>query len=275
MAVLASRNHLCIRNDIPPRENVNEFCKSLMYSEGCIPFFGAKKVEGHSSFQAGGSREVFDIEDLVKVGKDVHGCSYFGSRAMAETADIVFCPYNYLLDPGIRKSMSISLKNSVVIIDEGHNTEDVCRSVASKSFSLPELHELILELMNVVKEDFFADIHMFVHNIAESLRDWFAGRAKVMVERDYNTRSNVWQDNELLKVLGKFGLSSETFPEFSEYSGKIMSLAKDDEVPGPKMNSNACFVLEKLQVVFGFIFGRDLANLSNYRMVITKVSKDN
>jgi hypothetical protein len=44
--------------------------------------------------------QVWDIEDLVTLGKKVRGCPYFGSRAIAEDADIVFMPYNYLVDPG-------------------------------------------------------------------------------------------------------------------------------------------------------------------------------
>ena len=33
-------------------------------------------------------------------------CPYFGTRQLRETADIVFCPYNYLIDPIIRNSVS-------------------------------------------------------------------------------------------------------------------------------------------------------------------------
>lgn len=27
------------------------------------------------------------------------GCPYFASRTMADTADLIFCPYNYILEP--------------------------------------------------------------------------------------------------------------------------------------------------------------------------------
>ena len=32
------------------------------------------------------------------------------SRVLAESADIVFCPYNYIIDPIIRANMRIGLK---------------------------------------------------------------------------------------------------------------------------------------------------------------------
>jgi hypothetical protein len=36
----------------------------------------------------------------------LQACCYFGVRQLRETADIVFCPYNYLVDPSIRSSVS-------------------------------------------------------------------------------------------------------------------------------------------------------------------------
>ena len=47
------------------------------------------------------------------------------------TADLVLCPYNYIIDPSIRDAMSIELTNSIIIFDEAHNIEDVCRDAGS------------------------------------------------------------------------------------------------------------------------------------------------
>lgn len=68
-----------------------------------------------------------DIEDLVKEGKEHHGCPYYASRKLAEHADMVFCPYNYLLDPDIRESIGISAQGDCIIFDEAHNIEDISR----------------------------------------------------------------------------------------------------------------------------------------------------
>ena len=45
----------------------------------------------------------------------------------AGEADLVFCPYNYLIDPVIRKSMEVDISNCVLIFDEAHNIEDNSR----------------------------------------------------------------------------------------------------------------------------------------------------
>lgn len=51
--------------------------------------------------------QAWDIEDLVSLGRKLRACPYFAARELMVGADIVFCPYNYLLDPQIRDSVSI------------------------------------------------------------------------------------------------------------------------------------------------------------------------
>lgn len=44
-------------------------------------------------------------------------------REMASTADIVFMPYNYLIDAKTRGGLGIQWANAVLIFDEAHNVE--------------------------------------------------------------------------------------------------------------------------------------------------------
>jgi Rad3-related DNA helicase len=39
----------------------------------------------------------------------------------AEEADIIFMPYNYILDPTTRQSFNIDVGRSIIIFDEAHN----------------------------------------------------------------------------------------------------------------------------------------------------------
>ena len=48
---------------------------------------------------------------------------------------MVFCPYNYLLDPVVRSAMNITVDNAILIFDEAHNIEDTAR------YAVPCLHE--------------------------------------------------------------------------------------------------------------------------------------
>ena len=42
---------------------------------------------------------------------------------MASTADIVFMPYNYLIDAKTRGGLGVQWANAVLIFDEAHNVE--------------------------------------------------------------------------------------------------------------------------------------------------------
>jgi len=64
-----------------------------------------------------------DIEDLAKLGSARTLCPYYLSREMAATADVVFMPYQYLVDAKTRGGLGVSLENAVVIFDEAHNVE--------------------------------------------------------------------------------------------------------------------------------------------------------
>ncbi len=85
------------------KTNKNEECKALLDLNKCGHFRNVPKLEHHPSLGASGEKAVWDIEDLLKLGKGVRGCPYFAARTLAEKSDIVFCPYNYIVDPVIRK----------------------------------------------------------------------------------------------------------------------------------------------------------------------------
>lgn len=51
-------------------------------------------------------------------------CPYFLSRDLAGSADILFMPYNYLVDSSSRSQLSnINWNNAVIIVDEAHNIQ--------------------------------------------------------------------------------------------------------------------------------------------------------
>ena len=74
---------------------------------------------------------MLDIEDLVKAGNKNVCCPYYMTKELKQNADIIFMPYNYLLDPKIRRNQGIEVENNVVLLDEAHNIEKTCEEAAS------------------------------------------------------------------------------------------------------------------------------------------------
>lgn len=78
------------------------------------------KVESFIKSNPDVNGEARDIEELGRLGP----CPFYLSRDMASTAEIVFMPYNYLVDGKIRGGLKmINWQNAVLIFDEAHNLE--------------------------------------------------------------------------------------------------------------------------------------------------------
>jgi hypothetical protein len=78
---------------------------------------------------------------------DYSPCPYYLSRALAKHAELIFAPYNYVLDPSIRKSMGIDLTDAICVLDEAHNIEDTLRKSGRGKFGEIELTELVEMLL--------------------------------------------------------------------------------------------------------------------------------
>lgn len=63
------------------------------------------KISTFGLLAKSGLESVWDIEEIVRLGKAKHSCPYYGTRALSKNADIVFCPYNYIIDPVIRSTV--------------------------------------------------------------------------------------------------------------------------------------------------------------------------
>lgn len=134
MVVIGSREQLCIKDDVQVlhgRAQTNA-CQFLRKRRKCSHFSRISEfVKENSNL----GDDPIDIEDLVNIGRIQGPCPYYLSRELHKVVDILFAPYNYLIDHGNRKSLSINWHNSVLIFDEAHNLESICSDAAS--FDLP------------------------------------------------------------------------------------------------------------------------------------------
>lgn len=90
--------------------------------------------------------QVQDVEDLVKISKELNACPYYASRKAAEDAEIVFIPYNTLLHKATREANGIKLKDNVVIIDEAHNLLESLAQMHGSELSYNQVHHSLVHL---------------------------------------------------------------------------------------------------------------------------------
>jgi len=148
VSVLASRDVLCINKSANFHKGLqlNVVCKKLKKSNMCAYAYG--KIAKHPEIK----NEVMDIEDLQRFGVKAQMCPFYASRELAPCADILFMPYNYILDSKIRaQCSSIHFTNAVLIFDEAHNVQKVSEDSSSFEISINELKKCIDEVKQLEK----------------------------------------------------------------------------------------------------------------------------
>ncbi|KAM4842533.1 regulator of telomere elongation helicase 1 [Thomomys bottae] len=130
ICVLGSREQLCIHPEVKKQESNHvqiHLCRRKVTSRSCHFYNNVEE----KSLEQELATSILDIEDLVKGGSKHRVCPYYLSRNLKQQADIIFMPYNYLLDAKSRRAHNIDLKGTVVIFDEAHNVEKMCEESAS------------------------------------------------------------------------------------------------------------------------------------------------
>uniref|UniRef100_A0A3Q1FMP8 Regulator of telomere elongation helicase 1 n=1 Tax=Acanthochromis polyacanthus TaxID=80966 RepID=A0A3Q1FMP8_9TELE len=133
VCVLGSREQLCINPDVMRQESNHvkvHMCRAKVSTRSCLYYNNVEEKSTDKDL----TTSILDVEDLVKYGNKQRVCPYYLSRSLKQQADIIFMPYNYLLDPKSRRAHNIELNGAVVIFDEAHNVEKTCEE--STSFDL-------------------------------------------------------------------------------------------------------------------------------------------
>ncbi|XP_043677998.1 Fanconi anemia group J protein homolog isoform X2 [Vespula pensylvanica] len=212
MTILSSREHTCIQDTTT---NKSEFCYNLLDPEkelGCL-YYNEKNKKDLSTFsqlESNGITMPYDIEDLVEVGRKNHVCPYFAAKSLAEEAEIIFCPYNYIIDPDIRESMQINLKNEIIVLDEAHNIEDICRNVAGADFREDELRSILADCGTLKSMEFIEerDAYSIINSYIEGLIDFINSITLNPTDKDDEMNGPYWTGSELLELFNMHNIGT-------------------------------------------------------------------
>ncbi|KEP62356.1 UNVERIFIED_CONTAM: helicase, putative [Hammondia hammondi] len=140
VAVLGSRDNLCVHAVSQKLRGaaLNAACKKKLRGEGC-KFYSSSVRDKEKIAQVLQACGPMDVEDLKACGtgcspagvEKVQFCPFYTMRDYQEKSDLVLLPYNYLLDPSSQLLKPGSLANSILIIDEAHNVEQVAEDASS------------------------------------------------------------------------------------------------------------------------------------------------
>ncbi|KAJ6655864.1 hypothetical protein lerEdw1_004634 [Lerista edwardsae] len=150
VCVLGSREQLCIHPEVKRQESNHmqiHMCRMKVTTRSCHFYNNVEEKSTEKDL----INSILDIEDLVKNGNKHRVCPYYFSRSLKQQADIIFMPYNYLLDSKSRRAHNLDLKGTVVILDEAHNVERLCEELASFDLTPYDLASAV-DAINIVLE---------------------------------------------------------------------------------------------------------------------------
>ncbi|KAG0741654.1 hypothetical protein G6F23_007418 [Rhizopus arrhizus] len=238
------------------------------------------------------THRVWDIEDMISLGKKVKGCPYYAARKLYESAAIVFCPYNYILNPVIRKLLDINLKDSIIILDEAHNMEDAARSAGSFELDDKLLSILKIELTQIIKGGFEPDAHRVLEHLFDGIWEWINSSTNKYDIEEYERHISIWSGQKIIDKLKGLNITAHVYetefiPAYKTVSQHAESVRResenimiDDELEGSQLevrvhrqeclSNNSLSIVQGIFLVFGFLFRKDRDYAQDYRMALMK-----
>ncbi|OHT12535.1 brca1 interacting protein C-terminal helicase 1 brip1 [Tritrichomonas foetus] len=275
MVVLGGRKQLCLNKKVLKSNDRDGECRKLLEENKC-PF--RMKAGIPPEFRRGGKYEKFEIEDMLEYGKKNMRCAYHMSLVILSKADLVFCPYNYVLDPKIKGQLELSLVGSFLIIDEAHNVENICREAGTFKITSDDLN-FTLMIFRKLKENFIKEDPDFVSLIllldfVQTISKWFTSQINGMKFLKQKERIE-----NPITVINEWGLNQETWPQYefvmtTIIKRKVVVVEEVNQKPHFEIPLRSLSLLENLFIFFVFIFQNNMENANNFQIPIVVGNKD-
>jgi len=149
---LASRDHLCVNPEcrgLPANES-QELCGVLRKSGDCPYISELDKPPT-------GLPKILTREALMEEGRKRKMCPYYLARRMMKECHLVVAPYPYVFNPMIRLTTGLDLGGLVLVLDEGHNVDQVGQEILSDTLAERGLSAAAEEMRLIGKSPRFID----------------------------------------------------------------------------------------------------------------------
>ncbi|CAB3987407.1 regulator of telomere elongation helicase 1-like isoform X1 [Paramuricea clavata] len=266
VCVLGSREQLCIHPQVLEQETHTakmHLCRTKVETKKCH-FYNNLEQEDTGNKEL--SSEILDIEDLVGFGKRQSCCPYYLSRNQKKVAEIVFMPYNYLIDAKSRSANSIDISKSVILFDEAHNIERICEEAMSfdlTSFDIASCIEDLdkcLDTLSNMEEDGTLSLVDDGGNSGDGLDKkeiaYMKGLLLLLEEEIHNIISSSSQGitkpgSYIFELLRKVKITHETEKQILDQIEKVCTFLVANQTSGLKQKQ---FLLSKFADALKIVF---------------------
>ncbi|CAH1774290.1 unnamed protein product [Owenia fusiformis] len=283
VSVLGSREQLCIHPGVQKETNNTSkvhMCRAKVQARSCHFYNNLENGKLQKDYQA----NVVDIEDLVTLGEKHKVCPYYMARELKKEAEIIFMPYNYLLDPKSRRAHGIELSGNVIIFDEAHNLEKICEESASfdlkagdLAMAIEELGSVLDKALELAKEEDNQDIEGVPPTNSDVIPDLqptelYSVKAMMLkleeaidqIEIKDKTAGLTKPGVYIFELFGTVELTYENKNRYIEVLDKAIQHLTNDESSGFQNKGQS---LSKFCDVIKIVFSRDPDEVKTYSMV--------
>lgn len=149
MVVLGARVRYCLNETAKSSSNIQHACSELRNSNDCLYY--NKLVENNMAFEfPEQDDDVWQLEHLKEYGESSCMCPYFMTSMLADRAELIICPYQYVLNPRIGK-LPLS-HNDILLFDEAHNMEDASRDAFTRCLTYVSLHAALADMFSLFSQ---------------------------------------------------------------------------------------------------------------------------
>eukprot|EP00871_Galdieria_phlegrea_P002921 jgi/Galph1/362/GphlegSOOS_G5110.1 len=145
--VLGSRGQLCVHPDVSKLSGAeqNSLCRDLCQEKKCSY---RNNLKDNTEVFEQVEHNILDMEDLFLLGKKEKVCPFYLTKEIEPNSEVIFLPYNYVVNQRLRSSLGLDFLNDIIIFDEAHNLEQV----ASDSASFDLSSDLLLHCIRQVEK---------------------------------------------------------------------------------------------------------------------------
>ena len=281
LAILGSRRELCINDKMKNSPDLDKRCRGKTDNHD---FCGYQKSSKSipKEFRPGGEYEKFNIEELQDYCREKNLCPYYLTRALLREADLVLCPYNYIIDERIRNQMKLDIAKTIILFDEGHNIEQTCRDAASLSMSLSDVEYLSTQFHRIVDTDdkiaVGAEIERCMRNLLIFIDKLLLWMNKNKEEKPWEKRAKTididyYECNDIGLTLSGWSMTTTQWPLYSEDMRKLVKINEKEQTNDfSYIPDKVALLLSELDVCFRFIFNNN--SIDDYSLILTNLNED-
>ncbi|ETB59453.1 hypothetical protein YYC_02935 [Plasmodium yoelii 17X] len=243
--ILGSRDQLCVHNISYNYKGtmLNNMCKRVRKSGECMYHNGLKHLYKYKHLFT----TPMDVETLNEIGKgnnsvgqNIHFCPFYATREIQNECHVILLPYNYLFEENTRRILKLDLENCIIIIDEGHNIENVAEEAVSFKIRDSDLNLFlesikatltILEKVNDIDKEIQEKINvdeLFILNRSiNSLITWLDNeRLERNDKKKIKERHKTYEGNKIFDIFenNNINISKSNFENFNNLLSNMIEL---------------------------------------------------